>query len=76
MLISERAYIEACVLVGPNAPEFDALVEKLEEKYWDERAEAQIAFIETDHSAHYWEAVSHHYRTDHRAHVDLQDIPF
>ncbi len=32
----ERAYIEACELVGPNAPEFDDLVQRLTEKYLDE----------------------------------------
>lgn len=32
----EAAYIEACELVSPNAPEFDELVERLTEKYLGE----------------------------------------
>ena len=30
--IEELAYIQACELVGPNAPEFDALLERITEE--------------------------------------------
>lgn len=32
---SEQAYVEACELVGPNAPEFDSLVDKIMQRMWD-----------------------------------------
>ena len=33
--IHEEAYIEACELVSPNSPEFDALLDKLTEEAID-----------------------------------------
>ena len=34
--IEELAYIRACELVGPNAPEFDALLERITEELMHE----------------------------------------
>ena len=35
--IEELAYIEACELVSPNSPEFDALLERITEELMCER---------------------------------------
>lgn len=35
----ELAYIEACEIVGPNAPEFDALLERITEELMRDLAE-------------------------------------
>ena len=40
--IYEQAYIEACELDSPNSPDFEALVDRIEERLWNEHLASKL----------------------------------